>query len=344
MTDFFKLHFFIPLGIVLALIIIPYVGYMANQQLVLGVVIPYLAVLIFLEGLIYRVIKWARSPVPFRIPTTCAQNRSLPWIKKSIGEKLDNPETTLQVIGRMALEVLFFRSLFRNLTTKLRRPADHPEDAKLYYWSYKWLWLGAIAFHYTFLIVLLRHLRFFTETTPGFVQTIEHVDGWFQIFQPTVYLTGIILLAALTYLLLRRVYNPNMRYISLASDYFPLFLIMAIGTTGILMRYFFKVDITAVKQLALGLVTFKPTVPAGIGVIFYIHLFLVSVLFMYFPFSKLLHMAGVFLSPTRNLANNNRWVRHINPWNYPVKFHPYIEHENKYRQAMKEVGLPVEKE
>ncbi|MFP3868352.1 MAG: sulfate reduction electron transfer complex DsrMKJOP subunit DsrM [Desulfobacteraceae bacterium] len=344
MTDFFKLHFFIPLGIVLALIVIPYVGYLAGQQLVLGVVLPYLAVLIFLEGLIYRVVKWMRSPVPFRIPTTCAQNRTLPWIKKSLGEKLDNPENTLHVIGRMALEILLFRSLFRNLTTKLRRPADQPEDAKLYYWSYKWLWLGAIAFHYAFLIVLLRHLRFFTDPAPGFVQSIESVDGWLQLYQPTVYLTGIILVAALIYLLGRRIYNPNMRYISLASDYFPLFLIIAIGTTGILMRYIYKVDITAVKELAIGWVTFNPVVPAGIGVIFYIHLFLVSVLFAYFPYSKLLHMAGVFLSPTRNLASNNRWVRHINPWNYPVKYHPYIDHEDKYREAMKEVGLPVEKE
>ena len=38
-----------------------------------------------------------------------------------------------------------------------------------------------------------------------------------------------------------------------------------------------------------------------------------SALAAYFPFSKLMHMAGVFLSPTRNLANNNRMVRHVNP-------------------------------
>jgi len=52
----------------------------------------------------------------------------------------------------------------------------------------------------------------------------------------------------------------------------------------------------------------------------------------------------VFMSPTRNLASNNRWVRHVNPWNYPVKFHSYEEYEDKFREAMIEVGLPVEKE
>ena len=94
----------------------------------------------------------------------------------------------------------------------------------------------------------------------------------------------------------------------------------------------------------MGLITFSPVVPKTIGTIFYIHLLLVSALFAYFPLSKLMHMAGVFMSPTRNLANNNRAVMHVNPWNYPVKVHTYAEYEDHFRDAMKEVGLPVEKE
>jgi nitrate reductase gamma subunit len=99
----------------------------------------------------------------------------------------------------------------------------------------------------------------------------------------------------------------------------------------------------SVKELTMGLATFHPVVPEGIGSLFYIHLFLVSVLFAYFPFSKLVHMAGVFLSPTRNLPNNSRMVRHINPWNYPVKVHTYEEYEDEFREKMIEAGLPVEK-
>ncbi len=157
-------------------------------------------------------------------------------------------------------------------------------------------------------------------------------------------LSGVILLAAAAYLLLRRVYIPSVRYISLPTDYFPLFLIMAIAITGILMRYLLKVDIVSVKQLAMGLVTFSPVLPQGIGVLFYMHLFLVSCLFAYFPFSKLVHLGGLFLSPTRIMANNNRMVRHINPWNYPVKIHTYEEYEDEFREKMKEAGIPVEKE
>ncbi len=342
MTDFFKMHFFVPLAAVLGLMAMAYFGAQANLQWVFGVAAPYLSILLFFEGFIYKIVQWCRSPVPFRIPTTCAQNVTLPWIERTVQDKLDNPTKFSQVVGRMALEVLAFRSLFRNTRTELRKHPDFPEGQKLVHWSYKWLWIGAIAFHYAFLLVILRHMRFFSEPTWGFVHQLEAVDGFVNFYTPVVYLTGIVLVAAVTYLLIRRVANPYMRYLSLAADYFPLFLILAIATTGILLRYFFRTDITAVKELATGLVTLHPVVPAGISPLFYVHLFLVSVLFAYFPFSKLMHMPGVFLSPTRNMANNNRQRVHINPWNYPVKFHTYMDQENDYREAMVEAGIPVE--
>ena len=63
---------------------------------------PLPGLVVFLGGLSYRVLGWATVPVPFRIPTTCGQQKSLPWIKQA---KLDNPSGTLGVLGRMALEV-----------------------------------------------------------------------------------------------------------------------------------------------------------------------------------------------------------------------------------------------
>jgi nitrate reductase gamma subunit len=137
---------------------------------------------------------------------------------------------------------------------------------------------------------------------------------------------------------------PQVKYISLPADYFPLFLILALATTGILMRYFIRVDLLKVKELAMNLVSLHPAVPEGIGVMFFIHFFLVCTLFAYFPFSKLMHLGGVFLSPTRNLPNDSRMTRHINPWNYPVKVHTYEEYEDHFREKMIEAGLPVEKE
>jgi nitrate reductase gamma subunit len=321
---------------VLALVVAAFLGVKAlGMSYFFGVLVPYAAFFLFLGGFVYRVTKWARAPVPFRIPTTSGQQKSLPWVKQN---KLDNPTTKLGVIGRMALEVLLFRSLFKN--TKM----DFHNGPKITYQWEKWLWLAGLAFHYSFLLIVIRHLRFFTEPVPGFVHITESLDGFLQVGLPGLYITDLLFLAAVTYLFIRRVIIPQMRYISLPADYFPLFLLLAIGLTGVLMRYFTKVDVVKIKELAMGLVTLQPSVPQGIGVLFFIHLFLVSILIAYFPFSKLMHLGGVFLSPTRNLPNDSRITRHINPWNYPVKVHTYDEYEDDFREKMIEAGLPVEKE
>ena len=323
------------LFLVFALVLVALLGAGAGgMHYLFGVIIPYVAVVLFVAGFVMRVIRWGKSPVPFRIPTTCGQEFSLPWIKQN---KIDNPSTTWGVILRMFFEIVLFRSLFRNTRVELH---DGP---KLAYASNKWLWLFALLFHYSFLTIFLRHMRLFTEPVPGFFQALESVDGMLQIGVPTLYITDVVIVLAATYLFLRRVVIPQVRYVSLPADYFPLFLILGIVLSGIFMRYFVKTDIVSVKELTMGLVTFHPRIPEGVGTIFYIHVFLVSVLLIYFPFSKLMHMGGVFLSPTRNLANNNRMKIHVNPWNYPVKVHTYEAYEDEFREKMVEAGLPVEK-
>ena len=310
----------------------------ANLHYLFGIIIPYLAFVMFVGGFVYRVIKWGRSPVPFRIPTTCGQQKSLPWIKQN---KIENPTSVWGVIVRMALEILLFRSLFRNTKTELREGANGPELA---YGSAKWLWVGSLVFHWSFLIIILRHLRFFLEPIPYFVQLLDGIDGMLQIGLPPIYLTDMFFVIAVTFLFLRRIVIPQVKYISLPADYFPLFMIFSIATSGILMRYFYKVDVVAVKELAIGLAQFHPVLPAGIGVLFYIHIFLISILFAYFPLSKLMHMGGIFLSPTRNMISNNRMVRHINPWNPEVEVHTYEQYEDEFREKMKKAGIPVVKE
>jgi nitrate reductase gamma subunit len=300
------------------------------------VVFPYLAFAIFLGGFIYRIANWGKSPVPFRVPTTSGQGKSLDWVRQ---DKFDCPATTGQVVGRMLLEVFAFRSLFKNTRAEIH---DGP---KLAYGSSKWLWLLGLAFHYCFLLIVLRHLRLFLNPVPGFIGQIEFFDGLFQVGVPVLYQTDLLFVGAVTFLFLRRVLIPQVKYISFAADYFPLFLIFAIGATGILMRYFFRVDVVTIKQLTMGLATFSPAIAGDIDSIFYIHIFLVSALLAYFPFSKLMHLGGVFMSPTRNLANNNRMVRHVNPWNDPnIKPHSYADYEDDFREFMVDADLPVEKE
>lgn len=305
----------------------------------LGVALPYAAILVFLGGVVWRVLQWAKLPVPFPIPTTGGQQKSLPWIRRA---PLDAPAGTLEVAGRMLLEVALFRSLFRNTEARMRM--DTPQGARLVYWSSKWLWAVALLFHYSFLVILVRHFRFFFEPTPACIRAVEFLDSLMQVGVPRLFMSDAAIVAALAFLLMRRLYDPKLRYISLPGDYFPLFLLLGAALSGISLRYFTKVDIASVKVLTMGLVTFSPTVPAGIGPAFYVHLAFVSTLLMYFPFSKLMHMGGVFLSPTRNLPTNTREYRHVNPWNGPKKFKTYAEYEDEFRDAMREAGLPLEKD
>ncbi len=297
-------------------------------------ILAYTSFLIFAAGFVYRMMKWAKSPVPFRIPTTCGQEKSLPWIKT---HPLENPANAWGAIGRMAGEIFLFRSLFRNADVKMigGRPV---------YGSAKWLWFFGLMFHGSLLLVALRHLRFFTEPILPFVNGLSALDGFFEIGVPALYLSDAALLAGLTFLFFRRVVLPQVRYISLFTDYFALLLIAAIAMTGLLMRHVYPVDLSAVKTMVAGWLVFAPVVPANAGVMLYLHLGFVFVLLAWLPWSKLIHMGGIFLSPTRNLINNNRSVRHLNPWNPAVKVHTYEEYEDEFRDKMKAAGLPVEKE
>ncbi len=329
--------YLIPLAAVFLLFLVAYAGVEgAGLQWFFGLVVPYLAVIAFVGGFVYKVMGWASSAVPFRIPTTCGQQKSLPWVKQN---RIDNPDTSAGVFVRMILEIFLFRSLFRNTKAAFNRNAS---NRLTYSWEI-FLWVGALAFHYAFLVVILRHFRFFLSPVPSCVAFLEYIDGIIQLGLPGIFLSGIVLVAGTLFLLARRIFDAKVNYISQAADYFPLFLILGIAATGISMRYFTKVDIIGIKNFTMGLVTFHPVIPEGVGGLFYAHVFLVSILLAYFPISKLMHMGGIFLSPTRNMANNTRAQRHVNPWNYDVNTHTYEQYEDHFREKMIEAGLPVDK-
>lgn len=322
------------LVILLCLIPIFGVGILRLDKVFL-IYIPYLSLALFFVGTVYRILRWGSSPQPFRIPLTAGQQRSLPFLKSSF---VENPYNKLGVFLRMFFEIAFFRSLLRN------EKASFHDHGWLKFTSKKWLWLFAILFHYSLLIIFLRHLRFFLEPIPEFINTLSKLDSLFEILAPTVYLSEIFVISGLVFLILRRLLSSQIRYISLVEDYFALFLIGSVVFTGILLRYYFRVDLLEVKSYALGLFKMEPIVPESLGITFYVHIFLVSFLFAYFPFGKLLHAPGVFFSPTRNLENNSRERRHINPWDYPVKVRTYEEWEEEFRDMMKEANIPLDKE
>jgi nitrate reductase gamma subunit len=227
-------------------------------------VLFYIATAVFTVGLVYRIQLYARTPAPLKIPTTPA------------------PVTRSGVVWRMAREVIFFQSLFK---------------------SSKWTWLLGWVFHAALLLVLMRHLRYFTEP----------VWTWVDLIQPFGLYAGFAMLAGLVALWVRRVGVERIRYISGPSDHLMLLLLIAIAASGLLMRFVAHTDIVALKGFVLGLVYLAPQ-PLPADPLLLIHLSLVLVLMFVFPFSKLLHAPGVFFSPTRNQVDNAREVRHLAPW------------------------------
>ena len=231
---------------------------------VIFAILFYLATLALVVGLLYRISLYARTPAPLKIPTTPA------------------PVTRGGVVLRMAREVVLFESLFK---------------ANLWIWSLGWL------FHASLALVVLRHLRYFTEP----------VWGWIVLIQPFGLYAGFTMLLALCGLWVRRLLVERIRYISTPSDHLMLVLLIAIAVSGLLMQYVAHTDVIAVKGFFLGLMRFDiRLLPADLAL--YLHLLMVAVLLFIFPISKLLHAPGVFFSPTRGQTDNPREKRHIAAW------------------------------
>src|SRR3989304_1881010 len=229
----------------------------------------YLATLVFVVGLLYRIGVYTRIPAPLKIPTTPA------------------PTTASGVVLRMMREVFLFESLFK---------------ASLWTWGLGWL------FHASLALVLLRHLRYFTEP----------VWAWVAFIQPFGMYAGITLLLGGAGLWARRIFVERIRYISTPSDHLMLALFIAIALSGLMMTFVAHTDVVAVKGFFLGLMNFAPlhsdsqVLPSSVGL--YAHLLMVAVLLLVFPISKLLHAPGVFVSPSRNQTDNPREKRHIAAW------------------------------
>ena len=195
------------------------------------------------------------------------------------------PFTTIGVVFRMLREVLLFESLFK---------------------ASRWTWLCGWVFHVALLFVLLCHLRFFTNP----------IWGWVNAIAPYSKYGGILMFAGLVGLLIRRIVVQRVRFISTPSDYLMLLLFLCLAGSGLLMRYKFYIDLYTLQQFALGLrsFSFNELPPSAMLVV---HLTMVGLLLLVFPFSKLVHAIGVFFSPSRNQRDTNRKHHRIKPQKSP---------------------------
>ncbi|MDP6417031.1 MAG: respiratory nitrate reductase subunit gamma, partial [Gammaproteobacteria bacterium] len=102
-------------------------------------------------------------------------------------------------------------------------------------------------------------------------------------------------------------------YISAPSDHLMLALLVAIAGSGLAIKYGIHTDIVALKAFTRGMLIFDWQ-PLPAEPLLLIHLTLVILLMVIFPFSKLLHAPGVFFSPTRTMKDTPREKRHSAPW------------------------------
>lgn len=197
------------------------------------------------------------------------------------------PTTRSGVWLRMLREVTVFESLFK---------------------ANKWIWLFGWIFHFALLLAFFRHLRY-VVTPNSFLWPIISLE----LVQTAGKYAGYAMVIGLLGLLGRRIWVDRVRYISSPSDFLMLLLLLGIALTGLGMTFVAHTDIAALKAFVLGLIYFSwQPLPANVFLL--VHLGLVLVLMIVFPFSKLLHAPGVFFSPTRNQVDNPRERRHVAGW------------------------------
>jgi len=227
-------------------------------------VLFYVATLFMVVGTGMKIVNYARTPAPLKIPISPA------------------PRTKRGVWLRMAREVLLFESLFK---------------------SNKWIWIFAYLFHFGMLLVLLRHFRYFQL----------EIWWWVELVQPYGKYASFAMVIGLAGLLIRRIFQQRIRYISAPSDYLMLLLLLLIAGSGMLMTFVTRVDIIALKAFVLGLLRFRiETMPND--PVLMVHLGSVAILMIIFPISKLMHAPGLFFSPSRTQVDNARDFRHLSAW------------------------------
>ncbi|MBF0268565.1 MAG: respiratory nitrate reductase subunit gamma [Alphaproteobacteria bacterium] len=224
----------------------------------------YVSAAVLVAGLAFKIRQYWTTPAPLKIAVTPA------------------PTTQAGAYVRVAREAALFESLF---------------------YSNRWLWIFAMAFHAGLALVLVRHLRYFINPVPDLLALI----------QPLGVYGGMAMVGGLLVLLLRRFVIDRVRYITRPSDVLMLLLLIGIGVSGFGMKFLHHTDVVAVKAFIMGLYVFDirelPAEPPLLA-----HLFMVALLMIVFPFSKLLHVPGVFFSPTRNQADDPREKRHLAAW------------------------------
>lgn len=224
-------------------------------------ILPYITIVVFTFGLLYRLGRWAGARIVHNITLS-------PF-----------PQNNAQVLTIFGTEIIFFRSLFSS---------DRP------------LWVGAWPMHMALFGVIGGHLVgiYFLGRQFVYIGTSAELSEQLSALLGTT--LGLLMFAALLYLLYRRFAIPKVRAVSFTSDYLHLILLLVIAGVGNIMRIWehdFGITYAPVKDYVTHLIMLQP-IPADHEVFtkpfFMLHLLFVQILLMIFPYSKLMHVLGMF--------------------------------------------------
>lgn len=232
------------------------------MKLLIGQILPYITVTLFTLGILYRLGRWAGARIIHNITLS-------PWLQNNT-----------QVAVRIGSEAFLFRNLFRFDLA---------------------LWAGAFLMHFALLNILGGHIvgfgflgeQFalipFLGITPELSKEMSDLLG-------TVF--GILLFVALLYLLYRRLALTHVKQVTKLSDNLWLVYLLVLVGVGNIMRLVpaFHIEYELVRDYIVALALFQPVVHMELlnSGFFLTHYLLVQILLIVFPYSKLMHLFGMF--------------------------------------------------
>ncbi len=226
------------------------------MSILFGAVVPYIVIVLFLGGMILRILSWLKVKVPFNLTVfPCPQTRTgaaMDLVKESVG----------------------FKSLWRGNKG---------------FWFMSWLFHISLAFilvgHFFGIGLLGQQFTWFGASSEMSLR-LSVLMGTYA---------GAALFLGLILLTIRRSTSAKIRSISSFADYLILVLLLGIAGSGMYMRLFDEISYEVVQNYLIGLITFHPVqLPEHTAFLF--HFTLVQLLLLYFPYSKLVHSCGIFFS------------------------------------------------
>jgi nitrate reductase gamma subunit len=214
------------------------------------------------------------------------------------------PITVLVFLGGLAYRFLEWRKLTMPKTTLY--PA--PEPGTDTFWGVfkatffspglfkadRALWTGAWVFHAALALILIGHIRVGMDFPA--LWAAAGIDA--DIMSATVGTTaGVVILSATLFLTYRRFALSRVQEISQGGDYVALFLLLAVILSGNAMRFQGHFDLNLTRGYFAAFIRLQGPLPPLNGW-FLIHFLLGQILFLYLPFSKLLHLGGIFVTQT----------------------------------------------